>query len=133
MNTVYIDKNTGIVCVIDSKVEFTDGTVFLHTDESVDPNSIYVEGGEIKFIPKAPENGKYVFNLGTKLWEKDMDAQWRVIRSERAHLLSRTDWTQLPDVPLATKVVWATYRQALRDITTQPDPFSIVWPTPPSN
>jgi hypothetical protein len=31
-----------------------------------------------------------------------------------------------------TKEVWAAYRQALRDVTLQPDPFNIVWPTPPA-
>ena len=27
---------------------------------------------------------------------------------------------------------WETYRQELRDITTQPDPFNITWPSIPS-
>jgi hypothetical protein len=57
---------------------------------------------------------------------------WPVIRARRDALLAPTDWTQLPDVPLATKAAWAEYRQALRDVTTQPDPTNIVWPTPPS-
>jgi hypothetical protein len=57
---------------------------------------------------------------------------WPVIRERRDALIAETDWTQLPDVPLATKEAWAAYRQALRDITTQSDPRSIVWPTPPS-
>jgi hypothetical protein len=26
---------------------------------------------------------------------------------------------------------WSAYRQALRDVTTQTDPFSITWPTKP--
>lgn len=59
------------------------------------------------------------------------DGVWPVIRSRRASLLAETDWTQLPDVPLATKTLWAEYRQALRDITLQPDPRNIIWPTPP--
>jgi len=29
---------------------------------------------------------------------------------------------------LVDKTAWATYRQALRDITTQADPFNITWP-----
>jgi len=36
-------------------------------------------------------------------------------------------WTQLSDSPV-DKAAWATYRQALRDITTQVDPFNIKWP-----
>ena len=55
-----------------------------------------------------------------------------MIRSERNRLLSTTDWTQLPDVPQATKDLWAIYRQALRDITTQTGyPRNVVWPTQP--
>jgi hypothetical protein len=41
------------------------------------------------------------------------------------------DWTQLLDVNLPNKSIWAVYRQNLRNITTQPDPFNIIWPTPP--
>jgi hypothetical protein len=62
--------------------------------------------------------------------EPDADAQWRVVRAERNKLLAQCDWTQLPDAP-ADAAVWAVYRQALRDITTQADPFNIVWPTAP--
>lgn len=54
-------------------------------------------------------------------------AQWIVIRAERNNLLAASDWTQLPDAS-ADAAAWATYRQALRDITTQANPFSIVWP-----
>lgn len=42
-----------------------------------------------------------------------------IIRGIRGALLDRSDWTQLPDSPLtdAERAEWATYRQALRDIT----------------
>lgn len=56
---------------------------------------------------------------------------WPSIRAKRDALLVQSDWTQLPDVPLPTKEAWAAYRQALRDITQQPDPHNIIWPTPP--
>jgi hypothetical protein len=50
----------------------------------------------------------------------------------RDSLLSQSDWTQLPDVPAATKDKWKAYRQALRDITAQKTfPESVVWPTSP--
>lgn len=53
-------------------------------------------------------------------------------KTKRNRLLSETDWTQMPDVTLATKTAWATYRQALRDITEQSGyPTNIIWPTPP--
>jgi hypothetical protein len=54
--------------------------------------------------------------------------QWQVIRIQRNQMLKDTDWTQLSDSPV-DKAEWATYRQALRDITKQDDPFNITWPT----
>ena len=56
--------------------------------------------------------------------------QWTVIRSQRNQMLKDTDWTQLADAPV-DKIVWAAYRQELRDITKQSDPFKIDWPKQP--
>ena len=72
----------------------------------------------------------HVFNYTTKQWEdpRTHQTQWPMVRAERDAKLAASDWTQLPDVPLATKEAWAVYRQALRDITNQPDPFNITWP-----
>jgi hypothetical protein len=57
--------------------------------------------------------------------------QWNEIRKERNKLLAESDWTQLSDVPLTTEesTQWSTYRQLLRDITTQEDPYNISWPS----
>jgi len=59
--------------------------------------------------------------------EPDAEAQWSIVRSERNLKLAQCDWTQLPDAPVDA-AAWAVYRQALRDITNQTDPFNIVWP-----
>lgn len=56
------------------------------------------------------------------------EQEWATVRNQRNFLLLRSDWTQLPDAPVDA-ATWAAYRQALRDITTQSDPFNIVWPT----
>lgn len=53
------------------------------------------------------------------------------LRAERNQLLTASDWTQISD-STADKAAWATYRQALRDITTQEGfPTTIVWPDKP--
>ena len=53
------------------------------------------------------------------------------IRCWRNSELSNTDWTQLADSTV-NKSVWATYRQALRDLPAQnEDPQKIVFPTRP--
>jgi len=56
-----------------------------------------------------------------------VDTQWAVIRSQRNQMLKDTDWTQVADAPV-DNLTWAVYRQALRDITKQVDPFNITWP-----
>ena len=56
-----------------------------------------------------------------------IDTQWQVVRSQRNQMLKDSDWTQLADSPVDKKA-WATYRQALRDLTKQADPFKITWP-----
>jgi hypothetical protein len=53
------------------------------------------------------------------------------VRAERNALLIASDWTQLADAPV-DKAAWATYRQALRDITAQAGfPWTIDWPVAP--
>ena len=55
------------------------------------------------------------------------------VRAERDVLLMTTDWTQLPDVPQATKDLYAAYRQELRDITLQAGfPTDVIWPEMPA-
>jgi hypothetical protein len=59
--------------------------------------------------------------------------QLETIRQERNKLLQTSDWTQLPDVRLTSEKLseWSIYRQLLRDITTQEDPYNISWPSIP--
>lgn len=65
----------------------------------------------------------------------EVQEHFRIMRTSR---LSMCDWTQTADCPLNASDValWATYRQALRDLpATYNDILSIsevVWPTPPS-
>jgi hypothetical protein len=60
----------------------------------------------------------------------DADAA-SLVRVERDGLLARSDWTQVADAPVDASV-WATYRQALRDVTDQASfPYDINWPTQP--
>jgi hypothetical protein len=60
-----------------------------------------------------------------------IENQWELVRIQRSELLTECDWTQLSDIPTETKAVWTEYRQQLRDITTQSNPFSIIWPVKP--
>ena len=57
-------------------------------------------------------------------------------RATRNELLAASDWTQMPDSPLAdeAKTSWATYRTALRNLPTHenwPSLEDADWPTQP--
>ena len=57
--------------------------------------------------------------------------QAKSVRTQRTQKLSDSDWTQIAD-STADKTAWATYRQALRDITSQAGfPWTITWPDAP--
>lgn len=57
--------------------------------------------------------------------------QAKSIRNSRTEKLKDSDWTQIAD-STADKTAWATYRQALRDITTQSGfPWEVTWPDAP--
>ena len=60
-------------------------------------------------------------------------AKAKEMRQTRDALLSDTDWTQVADAPVDA-TAWATYRQALRDITSHANwPYldEADWPTKP--
>lgn len=74
----------------------------------------------------------------THQWVTDADAEaaaaWEHVRAQRDQLLAATDWrvvrAQEQGAPLDS--AWIEYRQALRDITQQPDPHNIIWPQTPA-
>lgn len=91
------------------------------------PDTQDVEVGAISQINGAWTRGWTVTN-------KDTSKIAANVRSQRNQALSSSDWTQVADSPLtdAQKAEWATYRQQLRDITSQEGfPASISWPASP--
>ena len=77
--------------------------------------------------------------VNSKIAELDNAEPMRLLRIERDNRIAKTDWRAGKDVTLST--AWRTYRQALRDITTQTpklnsqyelDLTSVTWPTEPS-
>ena len=62
---------------------------------------------------------------------EELLAAQNFVRLKRNSLLSESDWTQVDDAPV-DKAAWATYRQALRDITDQVGfPHTVEWPVKP--
>jgi len=70
-------------------------------------------------------------NASTSEINARIESKWVEIREIRNELLLECDWTQLGDIPNEIKTLWQIYRQELRDVTLQTNPFNIVWATKP--
>jgi len=103
----------------------------LVTPPYYDPATQTREHGPALLIEDVWTQNYIVTDLDADALAATVDAQWGIIRAERNKLLVASDWTQLPDTS-ADAAAWAVYRQALRDITDQANPFAIVWPESPS-
>ena len=79
-------------------------------------------------------NGSTFADEDTRTTSQKTAAEWDLVRVNRTNLLKESDWTQGADSPLtdSKKAEWVTYRQSLRNIPTQSDPYKITWPTKPS-
>lgn len=102
-----------------------------HIEGSVDDSKYYINNGSPVEIPEKPS--PYAdFDYDSKQWVVNTPMVVFNVLEKRKKLLAATDWTQMPDVSIATKAAWAAYRQELRDITAQAGyPTEITWPTPP--
>lgn len=72
-------------------------------------------------------------SASTEEIEQRKTDKWKEVRTFRDSLLKECDWTQLQDSPITGSKLteWQTYRQQLRDITTNDNPFTLTWPTKP--
>jgi hypothetical protein len=106
--------------------------IYVDVDIDSDYEKNYVEGTPIQ------SGSVYVQNWITSSASVEEIAQrkeekWTEIREIRNNLLSECDWTQMNDTPISGSKLteWQTYRQSLRDITSQSNPFEITWSTKP--
>ena len=99
---------------------------------------LLLEENEAYIVYEGSVEGKYVVNgqivprPQAELDAEDLEQSWFKLRGNRNHLLSQSDWTQVPDAPVDA-AAWATYRQQLRDLPANTtDPRNVEWPVPPS-
>jgi len=112
-------------------------------------NDLLAEWGVYPYTrPERPEgNDPLTTRVVDGSFEQDSDGNWVMpyvveqlpqekaedrVRGKRNGLLQQSDWTQVVDAPV-DQTAWATYRQELRDITSQEGfPYTVIWPTEPS-
>ena len=103
-------------------LEITEWLATTEPDQKLTKVDVYVEGGkayDCKVEATTTDERTTLIN-----------SQWSNIREERDEKLKETDWRASSDLTLSD--AWKNYRQALRDVPSQSDPFAITWPTEPS-
>ena len=98
-----------------------------------DPKTQYVETSNTpQLVDGVWTVAKTVVGKSAEQITADTENQAATMRSKRDELLRETDWTGLSDVTMSAEM--ATYRQALRDITSHANfPYleDADWPTKP--
>ena len=103
-------------------VELIETLTFTTPTQKLSPVDAYVKNGKV-----------YTVKVESTTSEEQtaiINQQWESVRFERDRKLQDTDWRASSDLTLSDD--WKTYRQALRDVPTQSDPYNIAWPTEPS-
>ena len=144
MNYAIIDgttvKNTGTIKQLFPNTSFTSAgpnADFLTANnvvELVETLSYTTPTQKLSTVDAYVESGK-AYNVKVENTTADeqtelINQKWNEIRNTRNILLQDTDWRASSDLTMSD--AWKTYRRALRDITTQSDPYNITWPTEPS-
>jgi hypothetical protein len=119
-----------------------DSFTYLEVAESIDNAKYYIDPQSQQAVafPDKPDQ-YHTWDWTTKTWQdvrteqQKYDQAAALVKAERARLLSSSDWVVVKAVDQGTQVpeAWSIYRQQLRDITAQSGyPFTVTWPTPPS-
>jgi Phage tail assembly chaperone protein len=99
-------------------------TIHLGVPDGLDPQCL--------MAVRDPEGNVTLVTDPAKVTQKTAN-QWSQVRVQQKQKLYESDWTcSVTDYEVPNKAEWVTYRQALRDVTKQSDPFAIVWPSPPA-
>lgn len=99
--------------------------------EKLEPCDAYIEDSVVYGVRVVP--------MSAADTEATVNAIWETVRDQRAQLINQIQWridrwhreTRLGRQPTDSIAALDNYVQALCDITTQPDPFHIVWPVAP--
>lgn len=86
------------------------------------------------FVPGMAKGNHWTGSGWLTIEEPSLSVGWSEVRQRRNELLAATDWRSLRAQELGVPLdsAWIAYRQALRDITQQPDPHNIIWPQTPA-
>jgi len=99
-----------------------------------DPTSEKLSVFTISGLLQEPPEGWLPYGEAQRIQE-GIERAWELVRLRRGSLLATSDWTDTLSAKQrlgeALYASWQVYRQALRDVTSQPDPLNIQWPIQP--
>ena len=135
---IYKKSNGKIVssgyCPAEEVIDWcADDEAYILCDKIYSGAEYIVKNNAIENLPEKPSK-YHIFDFDNNVWFdiRTTESQWQEIRNQRNSLLMETDWTDTVSAidRLGQEVYnsWQAYRQALRDLTTQSDPFDIIWP-----
>jgi len=121
-------------------IQLNNGYVSQVMESTFIPDETWIEFNDWNNYKVLQKNSTDLFHYETLTWVQADEitcASFAItdILSKRKQELFNSDWTQIPNSPLTAdqQTAWATYRQALRDITKQSGyPFNIIWPSAPN-
>jgi hypothetical protein len=106
----------------------------LSESEDFDPTSVRYDAATDSFVPiPMRPSPRHEWTAGGWVDAATVEQRWEWVRSIRDGLLSRSDWvvTRATERGQPVEPDVAAYREALRDITLQADPYHIQWPAAP--
>lgn len=123
---------TGMVPAAHVAAQQRDGLRVGYGTPDITSQYVDLRDGTVVNMPPRPSTS-HEFDYKGKSWQLNTEHAWETVRAERDRRLTSTDWVVLRAADQGAPVPpeWLAYRQALRGVTTQPDPCSINWPEPP--
>lgn len=121
---------------LDSDINYQNGQGGFVLEGKANYTAQYIENGEVVDLPEKPTGDYFVFNYDTKEWEFDTVSADLKAKKKRDKLLAEGPdrinpmwWSTMTQEEQQS---WTEYRQALLDITSQPNyPQEIIWPIKP--
>jgi len=138
---VSISTSGGVPSPAEGTYEQDNSLTVVHLPGSITSLSQYRDTHYYKdgaFVAREPApDYYYTWALDTESWVLDSEALLLLIREQRNHRLSASDWTQLPDAVLSDeiKAAWVTHRTILRNIPADSSGVThideVTWPAVP--
>lgn len=135
----YTEECLDSILVFDNNKLLESNTAFTETHFVDDNNQIQELSEELKLAYRNIPGPTYLWNprqggwIDTRTQEEIVQQQWDLIKRQQKQILNNTDWLVIRAIDTNTTIPadWQQYRQQIRDITNQQDPFNIQWPVPP--